>query len=73
MGEDSANENMMKAMAMQIPIRCFVSMSMGVFTQDMADAFIDILNGGSVPKGIGKMVLSLTTAIKNVGKLMNSI
>lgn len=73
MGEDSANENMMKAMALQIPIRCFVSMSMGVFTQDMAEAFIDILNGGSVPKGIGKMVLSLSTAIKNIGTLMNSI
>lgn len=68
-----SNENMMKAMALQIPIRSFVSMSAGVFSQDMADGLISILNGGNVPKGVGKIIMGLVNAVKNIKGLLNAI
>ncbi len=68
-----SQEKMMTAMALQIPIRCFISMSMGVFTPEMADGLCTILNGKGTVKGIGKIVSGLSGAVKNIGKLMNSI
>ncbi len=72
MGGDDGAE-MMKAMALQIPIRSFVSMSMGVFTPDMAEGLLEILNGGSLPGGIGKILAGLTKSAKNIKNLMSAV
>lgn len=69
----ASNEGMMLAMATQIPIRCFVSMSMGVFSEDMAQALIDILNGKSALIGIGKIVAGLAKTVGKIGTLISSI
>ncbi len=69
----ASNEGMMLAMATQIPIRCFVSMSMGVFSEDMAQALIDILNGKSALIGVGKIVAGLTKTIGKISTLISSI
>ena len=69
----ASNEGMMLAMATQIPIRCFVSMSMGVFSEDMAKALLDILNGKSALIGVGKIIAGLTKTIGKIGNLISSI
>ena len=70
---NAAQERMMTSMALQIPIRCFISMSMGVFTPEMADGLCDILNGGAALTGIGKILGGITNAVQNIGTLMKSI
>ncbi len=68
-----SQEKMMTAMALQIPIRCFISMSMGVFTPEMAEGLCLILNGKGTLKGLGKIVSGISEAVKNIGTLLNSI
>jgi len=68
-----SQEKMMTSMALQIPIRCFISMSMGVFTPEMADGLCLILNGKGTMKGIGKIVGGIGAAVGNIGMLLNSI
>lgn len=68
-----SQEKMMTSMALQIPIRCFISMSMGVFTPEMADGLCLILNGKGTMKGIGKIVGGIDAAVGNIGMLLNSI
>ncbi len=70
---DDANKGMIQAMALQIPIRCMMSMSMGVMTPRMADGLLDILNGNGTLKGIGKIISGLGGALKNIKNLFNSI
>ena len=70
---NAAQERMMTAMALQIPIRCFISMSMGVFTEDMAQGLCRILNGEGTLKGIGEILGGLSGAMQNIGMLMSSI
>lgn len=73
MPDDDANKGMMEAMALQIPIRCMISMSMGVFSEKMAGGLIDILNDKSVVKGLGKIFSGIGNALKNMKNLFNSI
>ena len=68
-----AQEKMMTSMALQIPIRCFISMSMGVFTEDMAEGLCRILNGEGTLKGIAEIVGGIGEAVKGIGPLMSSI
>ncbi len=70
---DISQEKMMTSMALQIPIRCFISMSMGVFTPEMADGLCLILNGKGTLKGLGKIVSGIGGAVANIGELLNSI
>ncbi|MBR5410610.1 MAG: glycoside hydrolase family 3 C-terminal domain-containing protein [Clostridia bacterium] len=70
---NAAQEKMMTSMALQIPIRCFISMSMGVFSEDMAEGLCTILNGEGTMKGIGKIVGGIGAAMGNIGQLMSSI
>ena len=72
-GGNPAQERMMSSMALQIPIRCFISMSMGVFTPEMADGLCTILNGKGTMKGLAKIVGGLGEAVKHIGALMSSI
>ena len=70
---NAAQEKMMTSMALQIPIRCFISMSMGVFTPEMAEGLCMILNGQGTVKGIGKILSGIVGAVQNIGGLMSSI
>ena len=72
-GGNPAQERMMVSMALQIPLRCFVSMSMGVFTPKMAEGLCHILNGKGAVKGLAMIVGSLGEAVKHIGELMSSI
>ena len=68
-----ASSGMMKAMILQIPIRNFISMSGGVFTEEMADGLLMILNGESAGKGLGKILKGLGGAIAKLPALLKSI
>lgn len=70
---NAAQEKMMTSMALQIPIRCFISMSMGVFSEEMAEGLCMILNGEGTMKGIGRIVGGIGAAVGNIGMLMSSI
>ncbi len=70
---DDGNKDMMEAMALQIPIRCMMSMSMGVLTEKMADGILDILNDRGWGKGLGKILGGMGNALKNMKNLFNSI
>ena len=72
-GDDDPAARMAKAMALQIPIRSLVAMSMGVFTPEMAQALLDILNGGSLPKGIFKLLQGLALSLKNIQNLLSAV
>ncbi len=65
--------NMVKSMILDIPIRNFVTMSSGVFTEEMAKGLLMILNGESVGKGLSKILAGLTGAIKKLPDLLKSI
>jgi len=70
MGSESG---MLKAMVLQIPIRNFVSMSGGVFTEDMKNGLLMILNGENEGRGFVKILKGLAGAIKNLPKLLGNI
>ena len=63
----------MTSMALQIPIRCFISMSMGVFSEEMAEGLCMILNGEGTMEGIGRIVGGIGAAVGKIGNLMSSI
>ena len=64
---------MMKAMALQIPVRNFVTMSGGVMSTEMADGLMMILNGDSAGKGFGKIVKGLGGALKKLPAMLKEI
>lgn len=70
---DASQEKMMTSMALQIPIKNFIAMSMGVFTPVMAEGLCEILNGKGTVKGIGKMLSGLGEAVKHIDLLLSSI
>ena len=70
---DDGNKDMMEAMALQIPVRCMMSMSMGVFSEKMAGGLLTILNDQGTLKGIGKILSGIGNALKNMKNLFNSI
>ncbi len=69
----STNSGMIKAMALQIPVKTMVCMSMGVFSEDMAQGLLTILNGEGSLKGLRRILGGLGGAVKNIGFLMKSI
>ena len=71
--KDDPNGGMVRAMALQIPIKNFITMSGGVFTPAMAEGLLMILNGQGAVKGLGKILVGLAGSIKNVTNLKNSI
>lgn len=72
-GGGGVNEAMMRAAAVQMPIRCFVTMSLGVFSEPMAQALVDILNGKSLVKATGVFIKHLPTTLKKLPELMKSL
>lgn len=75
MGSDANGDGrMLAAMATQIPIRNFIAMSMGVFSTDMADGLLMILNDDkSSFKGICKIISKIGPAITKLPALLKSI
>ncbi|MGN0468034.1 MAG: glycoside hydrolase family 3 C-terminal domain-containing protein [Acutalibacteraceae bacterium] len=70
---DSGTAGMVRAMAVEIPIRNFVTMSGGVFSPEMAEGLLLILNDKAPARGLGKIVSGLVGAIKNLPGLLKSI
>lgn len=70
---DDPNGGMMKAMALEIPIRNFITMSMGVFSEEMANGLLLILNDEAPGKGVGKILGGIIPAIKKMPALFKSI
>ena len=72
--EENGDGAMLSAMATQIPIRNFIAMSMGVFTEDMAQGLLDILNDDtSSAKGLGVILKGIPQAISKLPNLLKSI
>ena len=65
--------NMMANTIMQTPIRNYVSMSNGLFTEDMADGLLKVFEGKDVAKGVGKIAKGVPNALINLKSLLKSI
>ena len=71
---ENGDGKMLAAMALQIPIRNFIAMSMGVFTEDMAQGLLDVLNDdASSLKGLGAILKGIPQAIAKLPNLLKSI
>ena len=75
MGSDANGDGkMLAAMATQIPIRNFIAMSMGVFSPEMADGLLMILNDDrSSFAGFNKIFWRLGGALTRLPALLKSI
>ena len=72
-GGDDQALGMAKAMVLEIPIRNFVTMSSGVFSEEMANGLLMILNGEKPAFGLGKIVAGLAGAIMKLPDLLKAI
>lgn len=72
-GGEDANSLMMQTMFTQVPIRNFISMSMGVFSEKMAESFLLILNDEAPIRGIFKLLGGLIPGLFKIGSLLKSI
>jgi hypothetical protein len=73
MDPEDTMTGMIKAMALEIPIRNFITMSAGVFSEEMAEGLLMILNSEGAGKGLGKILKGLFGAIKNIPELLKAI
>lgn len=65
------SQGMALSIATQTPFRCFISMSGGVFSEDMAQGLLNILNGEK--HGWSKILKGIPKAIPKIGPLMKNI
>ena len=71
---ENGDGKMLAAMALQIPIRNFIAMSMGVFSEEMAQGLLEILNDDkSSAKGLGKLLKGIPSAIMKLPALLKAI
>ncbi|MBQ5970267.1 MAG: hypothetical protein IJL52_09170 [Clostridia bacterium] len=71
---ENGDGKMIAAMATQIPIRNFIAMSMGVFTPEMAEGLLRILNDEeSSLTGIAKIIKGIPAAIAKLPGLLKAI
>ncbi len=71
-----SNDNsvkMLETMVLDVPIRSFITMSAGVFNEEMAKGLLMILNGEKPGYGLGKILTGLAGALKNIPTLLKSI
>ena len=64
---------MLSAMALQMPVRGFVGMSASMFTEDMAQGLLMILNGQNAPMGWKKIIIGFIRALAHLKEFLNSI
>ena len=62
-------ETLMGAVALQTPIKNFISMSFGLFSPEMAKGLLVILNEDKLGKGLRIIFKGVPNLIKNLGKL----
>ncbi len=72
-GEGDQAMDMAKAMLLDIPMRDFVTMSSGVFSEEMAKGLLMILNGEKPAFGLGKILAGLAGAIKKLPDLLKAV
>ncbi len=72
-GGGGINSEMMKNTAFQLPLRCLVTMSSGVFNDEMCDALVDMLNGESLAKSTAKLLKNVPNALKQLPELFKSM
>lgn len=58
---------------MQTPVRNYICMSNGLFTEDMADGLLQIFEGKNVTNDIGKIAKGVPNALVNLKSLLKSI
>jgi len=58
---------------METPVRNYICMSGGLFTEDMADGLLDIFEGKEVGKGVGKIAKGVPNVLANLKTLLKSI
>lgn len=58
---------------METPVRNYICMSGGLFTEDMADGLLDVFEGKDVGKGLGKIAKGVPNALANLKTLLKSI
>ncbi|MBQ7046624.1 MAG: glycoside hydrolase family 3 C-terminal domain-containing protein [Oscillospiraceae bacterium] len=66
-------ESMAGGVAVQSPIKTFIFWSMGVFSEDMADGLLLILNEDKFFRGLGKILKGVPKAITKMPALFKSI
>ena len=70
---DANTAAMLKAMALEIPIRNFYSMSAGAFTEEMANGLLMILNGEKSGRGLAKIIAGLVGSVKKIPDLFKLV
>jgi len=65
--------DMAASVAVQTPLRNFVSMSGGLFNEKMADGLIKILSDDEPAKGAGMIASGVPRLIKNLGSFLKQI
>lgn len=71
--KNDPNRVMIVQTMIELPIRNMVSMSLGVFSEEMADGLLSVLNGGKKTKGFAKILKGIPHAILNIKSLLQSI
>ena len=70
---DKGSSGMAESVATQTPIRNFVSMSGGLFSEEMADGFLQILNDDKPLQGVGKIAKGVPHAVRNLSEFLKQI
>ena len=58
---------------METPVRNFICMSGGLFTEDMADGLLSVFEGKDVGKGVGKIAKGVPHALANLKSFLKTI
>ncbi|MBE6785487.1 MAG: glycosyl hydrolase [Ruminococcaceae bacterium] len=70
---DDESMKMLELMVLDVPIRNFITMGNGVFTEEMANGLLMILNNEKPALGLGKIIAGLVGAIKKLPDLLKAI
>ncbi|HBL40058.1 MAG TPA: hypothetical protein DDY98_00190 [Ruminococcaceae bacterium] len=70
--QDNNREMIIRTMV-ELPIRNMVSMSLGVFSEEMANGLLNMINGGKKTKGLAKILKGIPHALLNIKALLQSI
>ena len=73
MGKMLDPDSMAGALAVQSPIKLFIVDSMGVFSPEMAEGLLLILNEDKFAKGMGKILKGVPGALKRLPNLLKSL
>ena len=71
--KNDKNRDMIIRTMVELPIRNMVSMSLGVFSEEMANGLIDMMNGGKKTEGFKKILKGIPHAVLNIKDLLQSI